>query len=387
MGIYALIGTAVAGLVLGALVTYMLLGRGLRIKQAKDTDAQVQNLRQKVDRLETEVNKGIFDILAVYEFTTVLGGITNLRELYNMMVDTMLRIVRYDACTILISHPDLKHLELVVARGFSTQQQRSLKDACIKDGVVARVLETGQPEIINNIKGERWAQKEVYKDFPYQSVLSIPFAIHGEILGVLNLYLKEKNGFNQDDLRILYIIANQAAFAIKNGHLYEKVAEQAIRDGLTGLYNHRFFRDKIETAVEEAQRKQGYVSMIMIDADEFKSVNDRYGHQCGDQVLKGIASLLLQNVRESDIVARYGGEEFAIILPGAPLSESLHIAGRIHDAVNSTEFVGLRVTVSMGLAVYPSPGVTTTDELISTADIHAYEAKARGKNQIYYKAS
>lgn len=386
MGVWLVVGAAAAGFLVGTGLTYLYINFKEASLEAATADRRVAELETEVERLKKEVDKGIFDILALYEFTTVLGSISNLEELYKMMVDTMLRIIRYDACALFLVRTGESRLDLVVARGFTAEQMGRLKELSSETGIVGRVVASAQPLIIDDLTFSE-LKDEIHRSFPFRSILSIPFVVHGEVLGVLNLYLRGPEGFNQDDLRILFIVADQAAFAIKNGQLYEKVAEQATRDGLTGLYNYRFFRAKIEEAVAEAKATGGYVSMIMADVDEFKAVNDGYGHQRGDEILKEMARLLKESVRETDIVARYGGEEFAVIMPSTPKREALAVARRIHNSVSTHDFNGLRITVSIGLATYPSPGVNSTDELISAADKRAYEAKARGKNQICYQAS
>ncbi len=378
-----LIGLTVVTFFFGGIVTYLCLGRKSRPGKVAELTRQVSQLNIERNRLEKEVNKGIFDILAIYEFTSVLGSITNLRELYNMLVDTILRIIHYDACSILVTDPETKNLEMAISRGLAPEIVANYEATCIDKGIIGRVMQRGQPEIMNDLKVLPWPDN-IYQDFPFNSILSIPLVIHGEILGVLTLYLRQKDGFKRDDLRILFIIANQTAFAIKNGHLYEKVAEQATLDGLTGLYNYRVFREQIEKEVARAQRENRCVSMIMIDVDDFKSVNDCYGHQRGDTVLKAMATQLRNSVRDIDMVARYGGEEFAVILPNTGLKDAVVIANRIHQTIGTQKLDGLQVTISLGVAVYPGPGVNSADDLVCKADTFAYQAKFRGKNQVYH---
>jgi diguanylate cyclase (GGDEF)-like protein len=172
-----------------------------------------------------------------------------------------------------------------------------------------------------------------------------------------------------------------------------KLEEQSVTDGLTGLKNRRFFDDRLGEEFRRAQRYADPVSLIMIDLDHFKQVNDRYGHQTGDTVLREAAALVRQSIRDTDIGARYGGEEFAVILPKTHLSGALAVAERIWrelgKKVYRTEATSapgrppeLRVTASIGLAFYPSKDIATSEALVRYADEALYQAKRSGRNTI-----
>ncbi|MGE5508196.1 MAG: diguanylate cyclase [Chitinophagales bacterium] len=350
-----------------------------RSAQAEEAAALAEELKEKVGQLNAEVNKSIFDILAIYEFTTVLGSTLHLNEIFNMMVDTIMRVVRYDACYLALLEED-GSFSVKVSRAFTAEQLQQFAKARLGEGITGRVVQTAQPLIVPDLQVQPWT--DAYQSVPYRSLLSLPLVIQGGAIGVLNLFKREVDAFTQDDLRVLFIVANQCAFAVQNGKLYEEMAKLAITDGLTGLYNHRYFYSCIEEAVDRANRTNRPVSMIMVDADKFKSVNDQYGHRRGDAVLQSIAGLISQSVRETDLVARYGGEEFAVILPDTGPREALAVALRIHQTVESHDFDGLRLTVSIGVATYPSDEVRSKDELVSRADEFAYQAKETGRNRI-----
>lgn len=367
-----------------ALITGMAQGRHetslrRRAAQAEEACEQVRALQRKVDQLNGELNKSIFDILAIYEFTTVLGSTLHLNEIFSMMVDTIMRVVRYDACYLALVD-EAGRFDIKVARAFTPEQLAACAQTRLGEGIIGRVVQSAQPLIVPDLASQTWS--EAYRGTAYHSMLSLPLVIQGGAIGVLNLFKKEVNAFTQDDLRVLFIVANQCAFAVQNGKLYEEMARLAITDGLTGLYNHRYFCSCIEEAVERATRTNRPASMIMVDADQFKAVNDKYGHQRGDVVLQQMARLITLSVRDSDLVARYGGEEFAVVLPDTGPREALAVARRIHQAVGGHDFDGLHLTVSVGVATYPSAQITNKDELISTADEFAYQAKEAGRNRI-----
>lgn len=164
----------------------------------------------------------------------------------------------------------------------------------------------------------------------------------------------------------------------------EQAAEQARRDGLTLLYNHRAFQELLGLELSRAQRHGTPVSLLMIDIDHFKQVNDTLGHQAGDAVLRQLAGLLLDSARTIDQICRYGGEEFMLILPMTGTSEALHVAGRLRALVGQHEFACgpgtyRRLTVSIGVASYPLHAQTQT-ALIAAADTAMYAAKQAGRN-------
>ncbi|MDI3279822.1 MAG: sensor domain-containing diguanylate cyclase [Bacillota bacterium] len=331
-------------------------------------------------RFQQEVNKMIFDLMAMYEFTTILGGTLNPAEVSSLLIDTVLRVVKYDACQLVLVNEASGAIEVQVERGFFPPDPSGLR-RLYAEPLVQRVIRTGQPYITGKLEEEARPEE---KKLRFRSLLCVPLSVHAKTIGALSMFKEAPEAFTQDDLRVLFIVANQAAWAIQNARLYEEVAHQAITDGLTGLFNHRYFRSALERSVEESDQTGQPVSMIMIDIDSFKAVNDRYGHQRGDMVLQEVARVLQESVRSMDLVARYGGEEFAVILPDTSLEEAIVVARRIHEAVAAHDFGdGLRLTVSVGVATYPSPHVRCKEDLINLADEYAYRAKESGKNRIW----
>jgi two-component system, cell cycle response regulator len=167
----------------------------------------------------------------------------------------------------------------------------------------------------------------------------------------------------------------------------QRLATLAIQDDLTGLYNYRYLHTRMNEEFKRAERYREPLSCIMVDVDHFKDVNDRHGHDAGDQALREVSVRLLKAVREVDVVARYGGEEFLLVLPSTNFSGALSVAERVWRAVG-TENVALprnateRITVSVGVAVYPSRDIKTKDQLLKAADRALYQAKHEGRDRI-----
>ena len=191
--------------------------------------------------------------------------------------------------------------------------------------------------------------------------------------------------FDADDRLTAAVLVGQAVVALENARLHRVVEQQAIVDGLTGLANRRRGEEMLARELARSERFGGPVGLVVADLDDFKRINDEYGHPMGDAVLREVAGAFLGTVREIDVAARWGGEEFAVVLPGTDVAGATRAAERIRDALARRELIApdggvLHVTASFGV-VASSPG-TTSDELLSLADEALYRAKRAGKDRI-----
>lgn len=223
------------------------------------------------------------------------------------------------------------------------------------------------------------------------NALLVPMILKEEAIGILMVNdTREQHEFLEDETTLISAIANQTVMAVANAQLYKKVKQQAITDGMTGLYNHRFFQLRLSDEYNHAKRYGVDLALIMMDIDFFKKFNDSYGHMSGDLVLKEIAGLVKSLVRENDIVARYGGEEFVVILPMTNQIGAEVVAERIRTSVAECLFYGSidnpQVSMSVSLGVTglngKGPDLAPRDALIKRADDALYVAKARGRNQV-----
>jgi diguanylate cyclase (GGDEF)-like protein len=212
----------------------------------------------------------------------------------------------------------------------------------------------------------------------------LPLAAGDRILGTLVAGARRKASLDEDALRMLEVIALQAGQAVLRAQLFDQTERLATTDGLTGLLNHRAFQARADEALAQARRYDRACALLLTDVDHFKAVNDTYGHPIGDLVLKGVAQILREKARDTDLVARYGGEEFAVIMPETDGKGALVIAERIREAVQAKVFqteVGLlQVTISVGIAAAPANG-GQKQELIDLADQCLYFAKRNGRNR------
>jgi diguanylate cyclase (GGDEF)-like protein len=185
---------------------------------------------------------------------------------------------------------------------------------------------------------------------------------------------------------MLSTVANTLALALNNAIIHHQVQSMATTDGLSGLVNKRCFTSSLEKEFKMTMRYQNPLSLIMLDLDHFKEINDLYGHQAGDAVIREIAQILQKSLRDIDIPARYGGDELAIILPGTPPEQAFFVAKRIKKLVEGNVFhvreEESRITVSMGIASCPSPDIRRVEDLIAAADKALYSAKRGGRNRV-----
>ena len=223
------------------------------------------------------------------------------------------------------------------------------------------------------------------------SCLIAPMMAGNRVVAVLNLADK-RNGTCFDELNDLPPMEQLSALvgaAIRNYQLYQDVSRQARTDSMTNFYNHQAFFEELEKETLRVRRYQGALSLMMTDVDNFKTFNDRYGHQVGDQILRKTANIIRTNIRDTDVPARYGGDEFAVILSQTDADRARLIAERIRKTIESSTVTcgdkSLSLTLSIGVAQY-QPGMSVT-EFVNEADRALYEAKSEGRNRVAIFAS
>lgn len=254
-------------------------------------------------------------------------------------------------------HPDLILLDLILPGidGYEVCQRIKKGDATSEIPVI---MLTSKSEAADKVRGlEMGASDYVTKPFD-----------EGELIARVNIHLQ---------IRELHESLKE-----KNRQL----EEMANRDGLTGLYNHRYFQEAISKDFQRAVRYHESLSCVMFDIDHFKKFNDNYGHQTGDMVLKTLGALIEELIRDSDLSARYGGEEFVLLMYHTAPKEALMIAERLRKSVEQHKFqadnLTLTVAISVGVASFPHPEITDAKTLIECADKALYRAKDEGRNRV-----
>ena len=326
--------------------------------------------------------------LAVLHGTSVeVTAELNLNALLQSIAEHALGLIGGKSCNCYIYRPELDLIERVAIAG--EELVLGGKTRRRGEGVVGQVWATGAPLLINDYS--IWpGRKKEYDHFPSRALVSVPVRWGEEFLGVLNILAYTQHRYTQSDMDILGMFAAQAAIAIRNARLYNKIEQISITDDLTGLFNRRGFFQLGEREFERSLRFNRPLSVLMLDIDHFKGINDTYGHPVGDQVLRTLADCFRQNKRGIDVEGRYGGEEFVLLLPETLLSGAGQIAERIRQSVAELSIpisrangdaspVDLRITVSVGVAQI-TPEIPSIAVLIDRADQAMYRAKGSGRN-------
>ena len=314
-----------------------------------------------------------------------LSGTHDLDRILAVVLETVMTSTQARAGMVLLLSPGQEELVVSVQRGLNAFMLRPGLSLPLTEGVSGQVARLGEP--VHGRVGSGPDQLQLGPQEPAVStVLCLPLKCGGHTIGVLNLYDRSDGAeFDAQDLSTLRAFMAQAMVAVENVWSHEEAQRLSSTDGLTGLWNHRHLHLLLGREMERAARFAHPVAVLMLDLDNFKSVNDAFGHQRGDAVLVELAKRVLNQVREVDVVARYGGEELVVLLPETDAASAARTAQRICDAVRSQPFgaageLPVGVTVSAGVAVFPAHG-TTAAALLGRADEAMYEAKHAGRDQ------
>jgi len=236
--------------------------------------------------------------------------------------------------------------------------------------------------------------QEHLKGIEFNSIIVVPIVKKESVIGTFFLRTASslKDGITERIYKLCQLAANISANALENATLFESMKtaqeyleEMSIRDGLTRLYNHRHFYNRLDEEFSRAIRYNTPLSLIFFDIDDFKMINDTCGHTQGDEVLRQIGRIIKNVIRESDIAARYGGDEFALLLPNTTADGALDMASRLQLIIREQPFEDLKVekvTTSTGVATYASGNVQSFDQFVALADGAMYRSKALGKDRV-----
>ena len=305
---------------------------------------------------------------------------------YQRVHQALQALIEHDAFVLALYHPDKELLELpyIVEGGIRLPaQQTTLKESTL----LGLVVRQRQPLLIRDFEKEQEMLELPYYQVGHmmRSILAVPLLRQERVIGVLSLQARRSHVYDKQHLQLLETLAAQAAVALENAVLYEKTRQLALTDPLTGLYNRRYLFALGMREIQRARRFNHPLTAAMIDLDDFKQVNDTYGHHIGDEVLRQWAQRTSSCLREVDVLGRYGGEEFGIFLPETSLEQALDLARRLRDAVSATPFLTeagpIHITASIGLAAW-NESITSPATLLQEADFAQYAAKHTGKNRI-----
>jgi diguanylate cyclase (GGDEF)-like protein len=309
------------------------------------------------------------------------------RKVIELIMAKIQQLIPSEAWSMLMVDEEKQELTFELALG---EKGRDVSSFRVKmgEGIAGWVAQTGKPTIVNDTSRDpRFARRfDSQTQFQTRSILCAPLISRGRTIGVVQVINKRGGKFTQAELEVLLTLVEPCAIAIENAILFQRTEQLTITDDLTKLFNSRYLNLYISREIKRCKRHGIPLSVIFLDLDGFKSVNDAYGHLAGSRTLTEVGGILVEAVRESDILARYGGDEFVVVLPETPPSGALVIAERIRKAIESHSFLkdqGLeaRISASFGIASYPDHALTP-EGLIQKADQAMYRVKERDKNGI-----
>jgi diguanylate cyclase (GGDEF)-like protein len=320
----------------------------------------------------------------------VLSGITHLLasegapdRVLEAVREALTELVPHDALTLFEVDEPLRVLRPLLAAHRFPGEVLAIGPVPYGTGVTGLAAETRTPQLVNEVHLDPRAQQVPNAGHEPESMVAVPLLARGELKGVVCLYrLGEGSAFSLEEFKLAVVMSELAALAIDNAQIRARLETEVITDHLTSLYNHRYFHERLAEELRRSNRQKSRVGLLIYDIDDFKRVNDTYGHLVGDQVLRTMASLSREICRQEDVLCRIGGEEFGVILPGCTLEATLVVAERLRAGIAAVDFpvVG-RVTVSVGVAEGPFHA-SSPRELITCADLALLEAKAAGKDRV-----
>lgn len=365
-----------------------------------------ERLQEKISRLEQELQqchahektlgdlleKKLNEIYTLYHISRIIGSLLDLQEMLRQVIGIIKKALSFERISVYLLN-DQRKLDLVFSSGLNIGQKVVLQPG---EGTPGRISENGEHVHIHDLS----VFYETFDDFIHHpaeekrggSYIGIALKAHNTIMGVIGMDNPAKFGLTVDDMDFMAIISHQLAAGIEKSRLFDQIQRMSQHDGLTGLYNHRTFQEKLQQELNRRERTRKPLSLVMLDIDCFKQFNDNHGHQAGDAVLAKLSNIITSQSRSTsiDICCRYGGEEFVIIMPELELHQAVRVAERIRKAVERTVFtlregtpVGA-VTISLGVAGVMAEEDLGPEELVKKADDALYLSKNNGRNMVSY---
>lgn len=348
----------------------------------RKSERRLMKLFNTLNLRTSELEKSQAQLEMIYENTRVLAAILEPDDVVREVMRIMGNTLGYATYVMILKNPGGEYYYR--ARCLSGRTTYSL-----------RPLEVSRNHLIDRaaraqeaIRVSETTTRNDYEQLTQEtrSAIIIPMTLHGRTTGLLIAESPETGSFGQRDEQLLSVVARSAGLALENAELLKRTEELTILDELTNSFNYRYFVQKFQEEKRRAVRYHLPLSIIMIDIDWFKKLNDGYGHEAGNVVLRQLAGVIKECTRDVDIFARYGGEEFVVILPQTPLVEAKRIGERVRAQVESTvidtgQTGKVKITVSIGVSSYPENG-RSEEELVSVADQALYKAKGNGKNLV-----
>lgn len=363
--------------------------------ELRSTQAALRQTEKELERAREDVesSRRLVDIL--YEVTEELSA----TEIYRILARRVARALNISRCSVVLASPG--DATAIVAAAFEDPSVSDLEIRLDRYPELSAALRTGRPVLVADARidplfadvRDLWAREGM--DVPIRSVIALPFALDRWRSGVLFLRTERlERALTEEEVEFADMVIKAAVAAIKRAQALDstradnrRLEALATTDPLTRLLNRRALLDRLGAEIDRGRRFKSSVTLMLLDIDHFKSINDSAGHLAGDSVLRQLAQLLVDGVRTADVVARYGGEEFVVILPETSREGGVIFAERLRERIETCLFEGsgdesVHLTASIGVATFPSPRIDSTEDLFARADEALYRAKSGGRNQV-----
>jgi diguanylate cyclase (GGDEF)-like protein len=343
-----------------------------------------RSLKNDLDNLKQELN--FFE-----EVSKTITSTLDLNNILSTIMKKAKKLIKAEAWSFLLIDEEAGDLVFEKTSGKKKNKKKVKKNRLkIGEGIAGWVAQELIPVVIPDVSTDPRFSSKIDRQITLKTktIMCVPIKSKGNILGVLEIVNKTTNEpFTKDDLNLILRIVDHAAIAIERASLYQKMEELSITDDLTKLFNTRYLNRTLEIEINRANRHHTSLSLIFMDVDHFKTINDNYGHIVGSKLLVEMGQLLIKCLRTVDIVARYGGDEFVIVLPQTPPNNAIQIAERIRKTMEHNVFLkkdgySLKLTASFGVASYPE-SAKSKEELLRLADEAMYRVKYQTRNGVY----
>ena len=361
-----------------------IVGAFLSVVDEVNQQLSRQLARQSTPTAASEVARANREVRALYEMACAVGSTLNLDDTLLGLVDKIKDILDYSTCVFFLAEEEEEWLQASAAFGVNHWHFRKSR-ARIGAYLTGRAAYRSEAVLASYMPDDVELRHSTEMWTPIRSTLIVPLVAEGQVIGTINVYHTDAEAFGQDELRVMSLVGELAGKAIHNARLFAQTQENAYTDAVTGLRNRRYLRLFLDQEMNRARKNNHPLAVLGLDLDRFKPVNDTYGHERGDQVLREVGQVLQAQIRNYDLVARYAGDEFAVVLPETDMEKARIVADKIVDAVAryADRLVGRdpdfpRIGVSVGIAMYPDHGDDIT-ALLAYADNVMYENKRRRK--------
>jgi len=330
---------------------------------------------------DNQILENKFNLLSHIVSTTT--ELHNSKKLMMEFMDRLQLFLKTEAWSLLFINRKSKSLYFKLTNEGADEKLKNL-ELSLDKGIAGWALRTQDIVVVNNTAEDKrfFGSIDGITGFKSKNILAAPLSGHGELFGVLELINKsDGTDFNHKDIETFKMMVKHGSLIIHNAILFEEMKEMTRKDHLTGLFNASYLETYLSEIIAEATEKQTDISLIFLDLDNFKKVNDTYGHLAGSSVLINIANILKKSVTSDDFIVRYGGDEFVIVMKDCGIEKGVEIAKLIHSNISSYSYREIPLSVSIGIAAFPEHG-SVSEEIIGKADKAMYARKMNGKNGI-----